>query len=534
MDIEAISPTLRRAIEIEMSERQGVGMRITSIERRDVLSSSSDRTFHLLKLSYGESGRAELHVRLTPWKAHHLTAHDLDAYLAARPYPVPMYFGSVRDQENVAALWEYCHGRTFRSFIKATPAQIEAVVRAIALISATATDVAEQVHVPVRQRWVHPVAQDILALNGAMKGLKRLRARLETFAAHEEALLERLQGQELQVLNHNDLVSKNTVLMDDGTVRLLDWDSATIGPPGASIRDFSKQEAADEVAALYAGELRRHGVPAKDDEVRFVMRAQQVFWNLSSGLRLRHGIRIRNGLRLFDVLLESDQAFRPAKEKPMQETASSPRHPLPAPDSLKALVQQCMDEKGKQRLYSMIPHPDFEHIPAGRGAERFEMIRPHLSPDGGTALDLGAHFATFSHWLEDAGYKVTAVEHSPLYAEVARQVRDLSGKTFEVIEGSIFDLPDLRYDVVLALNIFHHFLKTQRRYEAFVALLDRLHCDVMFFESHRESEDQMKDAHVNMAPEAFARFIAERTGLTEITVIGEDKKRTVFKLARPR
>lgn len=215
----------------------------------------------------------------------------------------------------------------------------------------------------------------------------------------------------------------------------------------------------------------------------------------------------------------------------MLETAA--HQPKPAPESLKQLVRQCMDIKDRNKLYSIIPHPDFAHLPASRGADRFELIKPHLSPDGGTALDLGAHFATFSHWLEDAGYKVTAVEHSPLYAEVARQVRDLTGKTFEVIEGSIFDLPELNYDVVLALNIFHHFLKTQKRFEAFEALLDRMRCKVMFFESHVESEAQMKDAYRNMKPQEFAEFIGGRTGLSDISVIGQDRRRTVFKLARP-
>ena len=193
-----------------------------------------------------------------------------------------------------------------------------------------------------------------------------------------------------------------------------------------------------------------------------------------------------------------------------------------------------MDEKNRNKLYSAIPHPDFAHLRASRGSERFDLIKPHLSPDGGTALDLGAHFASFSHWLEEAGYRVTAVEHSPLYAEVARQVRDLCGKRFEVVEGSIFDLPELNYDVVLALNIFHHFLKTERKFKAFEALLARLNCQVMFFESHVFEEAQMSDAHRNMNPEEFAQFIADRTGLTDIQPIGRDRKRIVFKLARPK
>ncbi len=209
-------------------------------------------------------------------------------------------------------------------------------------------------------------------------------------------------------------------------------------------------------------------------------------------------------------------------------------YPLPATPELKALVQKCIDIKKKKKLYSAIPHPDFAHLPAGRHDERWHMIKPHLDPNGGTAIDLGAHFATFSHWLEDAGYQVTAVEYSELYAEVARQVRDLWGKKFEVFEGSIFDLPALKYDVVLALNIFHHFLKKKATYEAFEALLDRMDVQTMFFESHSYDEHQMKKAVVNMKPDEFAQFIGERTGLTNIEVIGVERGvRPLFKLSRP-
>ena len=49
---------------------------------------------------------------------------------------------------------------------------------------------------------------------------------------------------------------------------------------------------------------------------------------------------------------------------------------------------------------------------------------------------------------------------------------------------------DREYDVVLALNIFHHFLKDKRSHDKFVRMLQRLQTKIMIFQSHLTSEPQ--------------------------------------------
>ena len=206
--------------------------------------------------------------------------------------------------------------------------------------------------------------------------------------------------------------------------------------------------------------------------------------------------------------------------------------PKPASESLKQAVREIMVEKG--RLYAKIPHPDFADFPAGHDPKvRQKIIEPHLEYRGGTALEIGCYLAAFSHWLEDLGYKVTAVERKREYVAIARELRDLSGKTFEIIEGSFYDLEQPNYDVVLALNVFHHSLKGEKNFAQFERFLGNLQCRMMIFEPHDPREAHMANNYRKMDPEEFTRFIADKTGLSAIEQIGVAGRRKIFKMKRP-
>lgn len=202
----------------------------------------------------------------------------------------------------------------------------------------------------------------------------------------------------------------------------------------------------------------------------------------------------------------------------------------PAPPKLKRRVHAFMERRG--RLYHRIPHPDFEGLPAIYDDHRLEVLKPHLAFPGGTVLDIGTHWGQLAHWLEGLGYRVTAVEHSPNHAYIARGVRDICGKKFEIIEGSIFDIKEFKYDIVLAMNIFHHFLKSEDRYNNLVTLLGRLDCSLMFLQTHSPTEKQMDGAYRNMDQDEFAAFISEKSGLRNVKHIGAERKRKIYKLWR--
>jgi hypothetical protein len=88
------------------------------------------------------------------------------------------------------------------------------------------------------------------------------------------------------------------------------------------------------------------------------------------------------------------------------------------------------------------------------------------------------------------------------------------------------------FSVTLALNIFHHFIKTPEFHNKLTLLLNNLDTQVMIFESHNTQEKQMNGAYKNYSPLEFVNFIIEESSLNyyeEITTIQEDG-RTIFKL----
>ena len=180
------------------------------------------------------------------------------------------------------------------------------------------------------------------------------------------------------------------------------------------------------------------------------------------------------------------------------------------------------------KLYAPIPHPAFSHIPSKYGPERFDLIAPHLDFQNGTVLDIGSRFGYIALRLDELGYKVTAVDQSRENAYFMRSIRDLCGCSFEVVHDSIFNLAAVEFDIVIALNIFHHFMKTKDGFEQLDAFLRRLKCRMLIYQAHNPAERQMDGAFSNLAPEEAARFLSERLSLPRITEIGSYRKSRKF------
>lgn len=91
-------------------------------------------------------------------------------------------------------------------------------------------------------------------------------------------------------------------------------------------------------------------------------------------------------------------------------------------------------------------------------------------------------------------------------------------------------MADREFSVVLALNIFHHFLKTEENYEQLLELLDTLQMDELVFQSHRRNSPQMDGAYVRLAEDEFAEFLVERSCLSEFERVGvpEDDGRPLY------
>lgn len=193
-------------------------------------------------------------------------------------------------------------------------------------------------------------------------------------------------------------------------------------------------------------------------------------------------------------------------------------------------VQEYAAERGA--IYAPIAHPAFAAIPSRWTPNRFDQIAEHIGPGPGTALDIGSHWGHVAHRLEDMGYAVTACESSPRHLYFLKEIRDLCGKSFDIFPGSIFDLPDPDYDLVVALNIFHHFLKREDRFRQFDAFLDRLKCRTMIYQAHRPKDRATIEAQgTYIEPAAMAQFIAGKLSLSRVEQIGDENGRGIFKLS---
>jgi hypothetical protein len=189
--------------------------------------------------------------------------------------------------------------------------------------------------------------------------------------------------------------------------------------------------------------------------------------------------------------------------------------------------------KHKGRIYAPIDHHLFADIPHHHGADRFDALVPYLPSWTCTCLDIGTHWGYLAHRLERLGHDVTAAEINSTFLLYLYRIRRLYGDSFSIWPKTVFTLPDLgKYEMVFALNIFHHFIKDEKTHETFEIFLSALNCHTMFFQSHNPIEGQMVGAFKNYDPEQFVDFILESTSLTSAKKILDYGGRPVYKITK--
>ena len=91
----------------------------------------------------------------------------------------------------------------------------------------------------------------------------------------------------------------------------------------------------------------------------------------------------------------------------------------------------------------------------------------------------------------------------------------------EIIPKSIFEIETKKYDIVLALSIFHHFLKSKNTYNKLTKFLGELDIKIMFFEPHKFNEPQMKNAYINYNEPDFINYVLENSCLNKYKLLGK-------------
>jgi hypothetical protein len=187
-----------------------------------------------------------------------------------------------------------------------------------------------------------------------------------------------------------------------------------------------------------------------------------------------------------------------------------------------------VDKRGE--VYQPIECIDYNTIIPIWTEYRYNIISSNLNSKSGKILDIGSLFGYFCHKFEDDGYECLAVENYNRFLPYLRKFKKITNKKFEIFDKSIFDLKENEFDIVLAFNIFHHFLKNESDYNKLIIFLKNLKIKEMFIQIHNFNEKQMENAYVNYSPIEFIEFINKQVGFSNYKEIGEELNRKIFKL----
>lgn len=182
--------------------------------------------------------------------------------------------------------------------------------------------------------------------------------------------------------------------------------------------------------------------------------------------------------------------------------------------------------------YAPLTHVDLRGVDAWNDGARLTAISEHILPNHQTVLDIGANLGYMCEELEKTGRLCVAVEVDPTYYHFLTRLKRSQGFRFQAVNESIFDYVERhnKFDVVLSLAVFHHFIKTQRGHAELIRLLKRLEMGEMFFWAHNSKERQMRKAYRNYQSDEFAEFIIRYSCLKHYESIGVFNYRTLYHL----
>jgi len=154
------------------------------------------------------------------------------------------------------------------------------------------------------------------------------------------------------------------------------------------------------------------------------------------------------------------------------------------------IKQKSFDLYNKKFLYQPIDHPDFADWEVNRScADRFEQILSFVgSVDGKRILDIGSCTGWFCHRLVERGARAVGVEKHRGRVDIARMI----SKYHKLPKGNprfvigtfekLLETNKKKYDVILFLSVFHHYLRTYK-HEAFkyTKLLSE-HTNILFID----------------------------------------------------
>ena len=182
-------------------------------------------------------------------------------------------------------------------------------------------------------------------------------------------------------------------------------------------------------------------------------------------------------------------------------------------------------------VYAPLMHMDLQNIKSYHSG-RIEIIAKHISSNHTTVLDIGAHWGYHSKYLTKLGKKCLAVEKNPKVLHFLHKLKVADEISFDIFAENIFNLKQHSFDVVLALRIFHHFLKRKNTYNQLKHFLRTLEVKELYFQPHDIKIQKMPNAYKNFDTKEFLNFILYNSCLNSYQVIGEFVGGKEYKLCR--
>ena len=184
-------------------------------------------------------------------------------------------------------------------------------------------------------------------------------------------------------------------------------------------------------------------------------------------------------------------------------------------------------------VYSPLEHPDLACFKSNWSDLRPGLILKHINKRARTIVDLGAHWGHVSFQLAKHGFVCHAVE------------RDKDNYSFLEKLNTVYKAPirthckdvlsvlksDIKYDCLLALNIFHHYLNDKQHWDYFVECVKNIQCNEVFLQlaTNTQLAKSNKLNYKKDIEEAFAVFRASGFVKTEI---GKEHERSIYRLTR--
>ncbi len=192
-----------------------------------------------------------------------------------------------------------------------------------------------------------------------------------------------------------------------------------------------------------------------------------------------------------------------------------------------------------KRSYQSLWHPDLDtnFIIDHPCHDRFILFSEHIPKPSKDwkSLDIWGNIWFFTRELEKKWFHAYIIEHESFYIEILKKFKTSLWYNYQIIWEDMFEwngISENKYDIVLALSIFHHFIKTEDFHKKLVKLLNNLDTKIIIFEAHDPSEKQMDWSFKNYSPEEFVQFIMKETGLQQykkIATMSEDN-REIYKI----